>query len=193
MNTAQLPLLISATALLITILNLLFTKTFPWIAQRLSGSKLSSKLDGDLYAEDVIKESLKYYIKPFCQQYNPVGGDETEHPRKKSKPLFKEMKRLLDGPLKSRCIMILADSGMGKSTFLLNYYAVHLKKDNKYKIELLPLNVPDVDNRIKEIENKKNKVLFLDALDEDILAITDFKYTGVIPKFFVRFHFVSQK
>ena len=37
----------------------------------------------------------------------------------------------------------------------------------------MPLGIPDADKRIADIPDKKNTVLFLDALDEDTLAIVD--------------------
>ncbi|MBC6951009.1 hypothetical protein DWB58_24030 [candidate division KSB1 bacterium] len=71
-------------------------------------------------------------------------------------------------------MILLADSGMGKTSFLLNYYARHLRqRRKKFDLALVPLGIPDADARIKEIANKNNTVLFLDALDEDTLAIVD--------------------
>ncbi len=176
MNLQHISLLISASGLLVTILNLLFTKFFPWAAQEFKKNKLSSKLDKNLFAQDYITESLKYYIKPYCQPINPVGTDETKQSREGTKCLFKEIDRLLSTPCRNKYIIILADAGMGKSSFLLNYYAKHLLKIySKFRIELCSLNLSDIDNKIKGIINKENTVLFLDALDEDILAITDLK------------------
>jgi hypothetical protein len=42
-----------------------------------------------------------------------------------------------------------------------------------YQIALIPLGIPDADQRISAVTDKPNTVLFLDALDEDTLAIVD--------------------
>jgi hypothetical protein len=88
--------------------------------------------------------------------------------------LFEKLDEVLGTESEYRYIILLADSGMGKSSALINYCARHLRKIKKtYKIALIPLGVAEADQRIKEIDDKKNTVLFLDALDEDVLAIAD--------------------
>lgn len=63
---------------------------------------------------------------------------------------------------------------MGKTSFLLNYYARHLlNKSRKYNIELIDLGAADTDQKISKIAYKEKTVLFLDALNEDVLAIVD--------------------
>ena len=70
-------------------------------------------------------------------------------------------------------ILILADSGMGKTSFLLNYYAYNQKKRDSLRIALVPLGISNADEYIDKIENKNETVIFLDALDEDTKAIKD--------------------
>lgn len=68
----------------------------------------------------------------------------------------------------------MGDTGIGKTSFLLNYYVRNLKRTRRrLKIALLPLGIPKVDQYIEKISDKENTTLFLDALDEDTLAIID--------------------
>ena len=78
---------------------------------------------------------------------------------------------------------ILGGSGMGKSTFVVNLVRKYINKYSKrtlpYQIKLLYcgestlVNNP-ITNRIKEIQNKTNTILLIDALDESNEAINDF-------------------
>ena len=66
---------------------------------------------------------------------------------------------------------------MGKTSFLLNYYAYHWRsrRRKRFHVLLVPLNQPDSDKRIENIplERRNETVLCLDALDEDRQAIQD--------------------
>lgn len=70
---------------------------------------------------------------------------------------------------------------MGKTTFMINlYYKYKVKRDFlpknfKYDIKLLPIGYKGIINEIKAIENKEQTILLLDAFDEDISAIDDYK------------------
>lgn len=73
-----------------------------------------------------------------------------------------------------RHLFILADSGTGKTSFLLNYFAFNLRRprwQKRHNIALIHLGSPDCDERIQQIENPDETVLFLDALDEDVKAV----------------------
>ena len=68
--------------------------------------------------------------------------------------------------------LVLADSGMGKTTFLINLfirYNSFFNFNRQYKIKLIPFGYKgDVIEKIKEIpkEEIKNTILLLDAFDE---------------------------
>jgi len=91
--------------------------------------------------------------------------------------LYDALDDALANPMSYKYLILLADSGMGKTTALLNYYAKHLRKwfKPKYKVALVPLSNPNADEQIKAIEDQPNTVLLLDALDEDTLAMVDYK------------------
>jgi hypothetical protein len=75
-------------------------------------------------------------------------------------------------------MLLLADSGMGKTSFLLNYYARNQKKRKtlRRRIVVIPLGRPNVIKKIEGIEHKKDTVLMLDAFDEDTEAIRDHRF-----------------
>jgi predicted NACHT family NTPase len=149
-----------------------FTKLLPWWRVRRDRQSLIKRL-GDIYPEGIIERSTRYYIEPFCQSLDPAGSEEPRLTYGARQNLFTAIDDALNHPTEYRYLILLADSGMGKSSFLLNYYARHLRRRRKFEMALVPLGIPDADKRIVEIQNKKSTVLFLDALDEDTLAIVD--------------------
>ncbi|MBN1547263.1 MAG: DUF1566 domain-containing protein, partial [Syntrophaceae bacterium] len=73
--------------------------------------------------------------------------------------------------------IILADSGMGKTTFLINLYLRYIDQcwGAKYQIKLFPLGWGrEIDEHIENLPEKKNTILLLDAFDEDIQALDDY-------------------
>ncbi|MCP4219494.1 MAG: leucine-rich repeat domain-containing protein, partial [bacterium] len=72
--------------------------------------------------------------------------------------------------------LVLADSGMGKTTFMINLYLRYMRNPFKrYHMELLPLGHPRTGERIAGLENKTGTILLLDAFDEDMGAARDYK------------------
>jgi len=149
------------------------SKVVPYYKRKLSNRSLEKRFGADLYPKGVIEQATKYYIEPNCQSLDPAGGEEPRYILGTEQNLFEVIDKALKHPTEYRYLILLADSGMGKTSFLLNYYARNLRRLHKLELELLPLGIPDVDDRITKIKDKKNKVLFLDALDEDTLAIVD--------------------
>lgn len=153
----------------------LASKTGPWIRAKLASRSLEKRIGAELYSAASLERSIRYYIPPLCQDLDPAGGDEPRKVYGVKQKLFDALDDALEHPTEYKYLILLADSGMGKTSALINYYARHLRRwRKKYKLALIPLGIPDVDDRIKEIEDKRNTVLFLDALDEDTLAIIDY-------------------
>lgn len=151
-------------------------KAFNWWRKQRDQRKLENGLSADLYSREMIEDALRYYIEPDCQSLDPAGGDEPHKVISTKEPLFKKLDEAFRNPSQYRYIFLLADSGMGKSTFALNYYARNVRQRKRpFVVALLPLGIPDVDKYITEIPDPKNTVLFLDAFDEDTLAIVDYK------------------
>ncbi len=154
-----------------------FTKVLPWWRTKRDRRSLEKHFGADLYSAGIIERSTQYYIQPYCRSLDPAGAEEPRLVYGAKENLFDAVDGMLANPTEYRYLILLADSGMGKTSFLLNYYARHLRlRRRKFELALVPLGIPEVDKRIEKIKTQsspKSTVLFLDALDEDTLAIVD--------------------
>jgi hypothetical protein len=85
-------------------------------------------LSGEAYSADDARRYTGYYIQPDCQSVDPSGLEDFRSIVPTRVPLFSAMDGILRNPGTMRYIIILADSGMGKTAFLLNYYARHRRR-----------------------------------------------------------------
>lgn len=153
-------------------------KLIQWIRNFNDWRSLRKRLGAELYTTDDILKATRYYIKPDCQDVDPTQEQEIRLVHAVKASLFKNVDQILEAPSKYKFIIILADSGMGKTSFVLNYYARHwrsIRRKRKFNIALIPLGIRNADDYINEITEKSNTILFLDAFDEDTLAIEDHK------------------
>jgi hypothetical protein len=173
--TTQLIVVICAIlTALVPIIIALITRTIPWLKERIDSRSLRKSKAASLFPLDNIERSITYYVPPTCQDLDPAGGEEPKLVYAVKQNLFDALDDALSYPTDYRHFFLLADSGMGKTSALINYYARHLRSwTNKYKLALVPLGLPGVDERIIQIENKFETVILLDAFDEDTLAIAD--------------------
>ena len=137
------------------------------------------ELSGDAYTVDDIQRYTRHYIEPDCQSVDPSGLEDFRAIVPTRVPLFSAMDRILRSPGTMRFLIVLADSGMGKTPFLLNYYARHRRRPwwqtSGVELKLVPLNQPDATEMIAAVPeaDRKKTILFLDALDEDQKAIAN--------------------
>lgn len=144
------------------------------------------------FTENEIERAIKYYVETKCQSVSPSIANEPSQPyafvpKEKTIPFFinKAFKSKKDD---FKFYIVLADSGMGKTTFLINLLLRYRKsnssivrylafQDETYDIKLIPLGMPDAIDEINKIEdNKKSQtILLLDAFDEDNEAVLDYK------------------
>ena len=155
------------------LLGLLTKELWPLLKQWRDRLALRHRPGAKLYTKDDIERATRYYLRPKCQSIDPAQGQEIREVYASREDLFSAADRMLDEPTESKYLLLLADSGMGKTSFLLNYYARRLHRHQRSPLYVIPLGIKDADRRIQEIENKSDVVLFLDALDEDTLAIVD--------------------
>lgn len=166
--------LVSMGGTLLTAGTTFTTKTYPWLRAKLDSRSVSHGLGKTIFTARSIEPSLRYYVPPDTQSLDPAGDEESRliHPVRER--LFKALDNVLDSASKERYYILLADSGMGKTSALLNYYARHRRRWRKpFNLALVPLGMPNADEKIKAIEDKHRTVLFLDSLDEDTLAMVD--------------------
>ncbi|MFZ1610943.1 MAG: hypothetical protein WAT52_07735 [Chitinophagales bacterium] len=128
------------------------------------------------YTVGHIEESQKKYIRTKCQNIDPANDINL-----KQSFAFATREDLLKFFLRkvfkvkeneNRFYLILADSGMGKTTFMLNlyvryksiFYIIFYKK----KMKLLPLgeNFETTATNIKAIKDPHKTILLLDGFDE---------------------------
>jgi len=144
-------------------------------------------VDQDLhpyFTHNEIYKYTKYYMPQYYQNITPSEGEElgkihAAAARSKLMPEFLKKGLLTESPVKY--FIILSDTGMGKTAFLINLYKKYKKKrlglnGVKYDIHLFPLGAKDALNNIKGIQDKRNTILLLDAFDEDIKAVIDYKH-----------------
>ena len=143
--------------------------------QRILGKDLTP-----FYTRSDVDRATRYYI---ATKYQNVSPSEDEEPgreyiasaKNKIIPLFLK-KVFINGASDVKYYLILADTGMGKTTFMINLYIRYKNKfsllsNNKLEICLYPLGDPNTIERIKKKQNKERTILLLDAFDEDIYAI----------------------
>jgi hypothetical protein len=113
------------------------------------------ELSGEAYSAQDVKSYTRYYIPPDCQSVDPSGLEDFRCIVPTRVPLFAAMERILRSPGTERFLIILADSGMGKTAFLLNYYARHRRRwwwqRRGIELKLVPLNEPDADKMISSV------------------------------------------
>jgi len=144
--------------------------------QQTSTQKLLEKSFGsELYGPEVIERSTRYYIPPNCSSVDPTQEAEIRGVVVTEEKLFGAVDKFLGKDTTHRHLLLLADSGMGKSSFVLNYYARNqqMPRRARHRLAVVPLGIPDADQYIEKITDQQNTVIFLDAFDEDTKAIED--------------------
>ena len=133
-----------------------------------------------LYSDYNTEEAKLLYVPTRYQDELPIMDDVAKHGAKKPEP--KELiPYFLNNVFKknnpNRFYCVLADTGMGKTTFLVQllnaYVNKYTKKTLPYDIYILPLADNDVIDQIKvlpESPSGRKSILLLDALDENANA-----------------------
>lgn len=121
------------------------------------------------FTEEEIRHALKDYTSPNCASIDPANEADLRNVLVTA-PLMETIEDYL-GKENRRHLIVLADSGMGKTTFCLNFYARQMKRRGAHPVAVIALGRPGALQRIKEIRNKRSTTLLLDALDEDAEAI----------------------
>jgi hypothetical protein len=150
-------------------------KFFKFLYLRYSASKNEKGLF-PYYNRRTIADSQKNYIRTKYQNGNPANDISLENSisfsQKQDLLKFFLKKEFRTNEGENRFYLLLADSGMGKSTFMLNLYmrynSMFYIKPDKKKIRLFPLgqSFEKISDKIKSIEDKSDTILLLDGLDE---------------------------
>jgi hypothetical protein len=146
----------------------------PWWRTWRDRRSLRKRLGAELYTPEDIIRATTYYVRPKSQDVDPAGSEEFRRVYAMKEDLFEAVDNFLASPWEHKHAILLADSGMGKTSFVLNYYAHHWRRRRKRKrfdLAVVPLGIPNADDHIKKIVNPKDTALLLDAFDEDTRAI----------------------
>lgn len=96
-----------------------------------------------------ISESITGYIQPDYSPTDPSNKDGEDYIPDTRENLFSYLDRQISESSKT-FNLILADTGMGKTAFCLNYFS-HLKNNkSEYRICIISMSQGDAINRIKK-------------------------------------------
>lgn len=138
-------------------------------------------IDGIFGSDDVRKNVAKYYIPTRCQDKDPCNEEEIyefngKYVTEELIPFFCD--KAFSSESFGKYYMILADSGMGKTTFLVRLYRdyvlrINLRHRKKLRVCFVTLTESDFLSKIRNVEKPEKTILLLDALDENTDAIED--------------------
>lgn len=137
------------------------------------------KYVNSVYTQERLVEVLKYYIHTRAQDMDPCEQEEIKENNGKffSQGLIDFfVTEAFSEDSAGKFYLVLADSGMGKTTFILRLYRECLRRYNssrKPEVKLIPLTDPNCLATLQKIENPENTILLLDAFDENKEAISD--------------------
>jgi len=115
------------------------------------------------FSRDEVKAALRNYVVPECAQSDPSNHTDLRYVADIREDVMQAVDRFIAHGEQYRHLLMLADSGMGKTTFCLNYYM--RLSNRKVASAVVPLGRPDAIAHIRRIEVKSDCVLLLDALD----------------------------
>ncbi|MDP2176483.1 MAG: hypothetical protein Q8K70_11290 [Bacteroidota bacterium] len=170
-----------AIIILIGLIFSYFIKKFFFSIKNIISTKKNKSLHPFFNYNEIYSANSNYINQNF-QNVAPSKEDELTytHSSVAKQKLIKFFLNSFSDKSDKRFFILLADSGMGKTTFSLNLYLKYnsffryLLKKNKYDISLIPLGYDDADhhlNNLKVNNSHLNTILILDALDEDNKAI----------------------
>ncbi|MEM5440120.1 hypothetical protein [Paraburkholderia diazotrophica] len=128
------------------------------------------------FGDDEIRKAERLYVEPDCAQTDPANESDLLRVAAVRQPILSAVDNFFEAADGHRYLIVLADSGMGKTTFCLNYFLrkQRSKQANDRKVAVVPLGRSDALSLISKISEPRDTVLLLDALDEDTEAIGSF-------------------
>lgn len=169
-------ILVIGVLILLVLAKLFITPLTRFWSQKKRVEKLQHFIHANTFDKQTVLRAAATYVPPRFQEIPPtLRLPKKRRFRIKRKNLLKTLDFFLDQPVRCPHLLILADSGMGKTTLALNYYLHNDTRpaDERHRIAVIPLGLQDADQRIQSVPDKAGTVLFLDGLDEDPAAVTD--------------------
>lgn len=129
------------------------------------------------------------YVQPRLTDTSPYISDnsiQNQHLWKQNLNAYFIDKIFKESNDDDKVFCILADTGMGKTTALVNLFYSYVNKYNKtnlpFEIRLLSFTDENIFDKINALDNKSNTILLLDAVDESSEAQDDDKYSEFLKK-----------
>ena len=117
--------------------------------------------------------AMQDYLEPYCSNVDPSDREDLRNSVAVREPVLAALDRELDAD-DNRHILILGDSGMGKTTLLLNLVSrEHRRRGSVRRLALIPLGESGALDALRAVPAKRETILLLDAFDEDPRAIED--------------------
>lgn len=113
-----------------------------------------------------LRRFLSGYIIPHCSPSDPANKEGEEYLADLRESIFTYMDRSIESASKSYHLL-LADTGMGKTTFCLNYLAHARRCFPDLNIAIVSMAGKSFENHVRSIGNKSDTILIADAFDED--------------------------
>ncbi|KQT34145.1 NACHT domain-containing NTPase [Methylophilus sp. Leaf414] len=145
-------------------------RVFRFCKQQILKSHESRKLC-ESFSDKDFEEAGKNYIEPNGASIDPSNYDDLRALVPVKQPIMAAIDDAINNTISKKLILILADSGMGKTTFLLNYAL--RKFGQRKRISLVSLSRTNALAQIAKVQNQRDTILLLDAFDEDTKAIDD--------------------
>ena len=166
---------VGLATILTSLLVYLLTNLYKYLVNHYKNSIVAKDLN-PYFDYKKVKTAQEYFIQTQFQNESPTREDEPGfmHRFVAKRPLIPFfLKTAFDEKKETdKYYLILADSGMGKTTFMINLYVKNysfLNFRQRYKMALFPLGDGRILDIIKQIkpEEAKRTILLLDAFDED--------------------------
>lgn len=129
----------------------------------------TKRLNGKYITTRMQNEAPSIYEEPQMSNANLISNNFIDH----------FLNNVFIDSNSERLYCILADSGMGKTTALVNLFISYIYKYKEssipFKVKILSLTDNKVIDSIRSINSPSNTILLLDALDENIEAVVDHK------------------
>lgn len=144
-----------------------------WLKKK-SADRFKPMIDEGLFDLQTITRSLDGYIPAWFQNSHPYQKQNAKKPAKK-RDLAKAIDLVLENDSGSRYILLLAESGAGKTSFILNYYLRYLTRPQKapYELRIIPMGLKNAEDLILSSPDPAGKVLILDGFDEEVTAFSN--------------------